>query len=152
MAFFCSIIKVFSSFLFARHNTKVPFYFSLVSVALNAFISIYFFNRIGFIIIPIATTISSWVNALLLFIFLNSKKYYSFNSLFLSIFPRIILSTFLMGYIFNYLIIFFGEKLTYYNEYKLVYLILIVLFAFIIYIVISFLTKAFKISDIKLRY
>ena len=147
-----SIIKVFSSFLFARHNTKVPFYFSLVSVALNAFISIYFFNRIGFIIIPIATTISSWVNALLLFMFLNSKKYYSFNSLFLSTFPRIILSTFLMGYIFNYLIIFFSEKLTYYNEYKLVYLILIVLFTFIIYIVISFLTKAFKISDIKLRY
>ena len=147
-----SIIKVFSSFLFARHNTKVPFYFSLVSVALNAFISIYFFNKIGFIIIPIATTISSWVNALLLFIFLNSKKYYSFNSLFLSIFPRIILSTFLMGYIFNYLIIFFSEKLTYYNEYKLVYLILIVLFAFIIYIVISFLTKAFKISDIHLKY
>ena len=138
--------------MFARHNTKVPFHFSLVSVVLNAFISIYFFNRIGFIIIPIATTISSWLNALLLFIFLNSKKYYSFNSLFLSIFPRIILSTCLMGYIFNYLIIFFSEKLTYYNEYKLVYLILIVLFTFIIYIVISFLTKAFKISDIKLRY
>ena len=147
-----SIIKVFSSFLFARHNTKVPFYFSLISVILNAFISIYFFNTIGFIIIPIATTISSWFNALLLFIFLNSRKYYSFDSLFLSIFPRIILSTFLMGYIFNYLIIFFNEKLTYYNEYKLVYLILIVLFTFIIYIVISILTKAFKIGDIKLRY
>jgi putative peptidoglycan lipid II flippase len=57
-----------------------------------------------------------------------------------------------MGYIFNYLIIFFNEKLTYYNEYKLVYLILIVLFTFIIYIVISILTKAFKIGDIKLRY
>ena len=58
-----AFIKVFSSFLFARHNTKIPFYFSLVSVLINVFISIYFFSSIGFIIIPIATTISSWINS-----------------------------------------------------------------------------------------
>ena len=30
-----SLIKVFSSFYFARHNTKLPFYISLISVLLN---------------------------------------------------------------------------------------------------------------------
>ena len=39
-----AFIKVFSSFLFARHNTKMPFYFSLVSVLINVLISIYFFS------------------------------------------------------------------------------------------------------------
>ena len=40
-----SLIKVFSTFFFARHNTKIPFYISLISVLLNIFISIIFFNR-----------------------------------------------------------------------------------------------------------
>jgi len=143
---------VFSTFLFARHNTKVPFYFSLISVILNILVSIYFFNKVGFIIIPIATSVSSWFNAFLLFIYLHNNKYYFFNSLFLGRLPRIILSTFLMGYVFNYLIILFNEKLEYLSEYKLVYLCFIVLITFIIYVVISILTKAFKISDIKLKY
>ena len=62
-----SLIKVFSAFFFARHNTKIPFYISLTSVLLNVFISVVFFKEVGFIIIPIATTISSWFNAILLF-------------------------------------------------------------------------------------
>ena len=70
-----SLIKVFSSFFFANHNTKTPFYISLISVILNIVISIYYFNEIGFIIIPIATTISSWFNAILLFVFLKIKIY-----------------------------------------------------------------------------
>ena len=52
-----SLIKIFSSFFFARHNTKLPFYISLVSVLLNIIISVIFFKKIGFIIIPIATSI-----------------------------------------------------------------------------------------------
>ena len=70
-----SLIKVFSAFFFARNNTKIPFYISLTSVLLNIFISITFFKEIGFIIIPIATSISSWFNAILLFFLLKKKIY-----------------------------------------------------------------------------
>ena len=146
-----SLIKVFSSFLFARHNTKVPFYFSFISVIVNIVISVYFFNNIGFIIIPIATTISSWFNAFLLYFYLNENSHYSFNLLFLSKFSRIILSTFLMCYVLNSLIIYFDKKLAYLSEYKLIYLLSIVLISFIIYLIFSIFTKAFKISDIKLK-
>ena len=83
-----ALIKVFSSFLFARHNTKIPFIFSLISVILNIVISLYFFNEIGFIIIPIATTISSWLNALILFIYLINKNYFEFNKVFFSSFLK----------------------------------------------------------------
>jgi len=147
-----SLIKVFSSFLFARHNTKIPFYISLFSVILNASLSIYFFGKIGFIIIPIATTISSWFNALILFLFLRYKNYFRFNLIFLSTVPKIILSTILMGYIFYLLINFFSDKLSYSYEFKLIYLILIVIFTFFVYLASSVLTKAFKLSDIKLKY
>ena len=57
-----ALIKVFSSFFFANHDTKTPFYISLISVLINILISVYYFSEIGFIIIPIATSISSWFN------------------------------------------------------------------------------------------
>ena len=147
-----SIIKIFSSFLFARHNTKIPFYFSLFSVIINIIISVYFFNKIGFIIIPIATTISSWVNALLLLIYLTSKEYFSISLNFVKSFFKIVLSTLLTSYIFYNFIKFFSQNLTYNSEYKLMTIISLVIATFIIYILISILTKAFKTSDIKLRY
>jgi len=147
-----SIIKIFSSFLFARHNTKIPFYFSVFSVIINIIISVYFFNKIGFIIIPIATTISSWVNAMLLLIYLTNKEYFSIKLKFVKSFFKILLSTLLTSYIFYNLIKFFNENLTYNSEYKLMTIILLVIATFIIYILISILTKAFKTSDIKLKY
>ena len=147
-----SIIKIFSSFLFARHNTKIPFYFSVFSVISNITISIYFFNKIGFIIIPIATTISSWLNVLLLFTYINYKKYFYLSFYLLKSFFKIILSSLLTSYLFYYLLKFYSENLTYNSEYKLITIIFIVVITFVVYILISLLTKAFKFSDIKLKY
>ena len=147
-----TIIKIFSSFLFARHNTKIPFYFSVFSVITNIIISVYFFNKIGFIIIPMATTISSWLNALLLLIYLTNKRYFSIKFNFVKSFLKIVLSTALTSYIFSNLIKFFSESLNYNSEYKLITIIFLVIITFVIYILISLLTKAFKTSDIKLKY
>tara|TARA_Y100000590_G_scaffold167337_1_gene191583 strand:- start:487 stop:2016 length:1530 start_codon:yes stop_codon:yes gene_type:complete len=147
-----SIIKIFSTFLFARHNTKIPFYFSFFSVNINIIISIYFFKEVGFIIIPIATTISSWLNVFLLFIYINRKKYYSINLAFIKSMFKIIVSTILTSYVFYNFIKFFSENLKYGSEYKLLTIILLVIITFVIYLFISILTKAFKISDIKLKY
>jgi len=147
-----TIIKIFSSFLFARHNTKIPFYFSVFSVITNILISVYFFNKIGFIIIPMATTISSWLNALLLLIYLTNKRYFSIKFNFVKSFLKIVLSTALTSYIFSNLIKFFSENLNYNSEYKLITIIFLVITTFVIYILISLLTKAFKTSDIKLKY
>ena len=147
-----SIIKIFSSFLFARHNTRMPFYFSLFSVFINVAISLYFFNKIGFIIIPIATTISSWFNSIILFIYLINKKYFLINMNLLKSLLKIILSTVLTSFVFSILIKFFSENLTYESEYKLIAIIFLAILTFIIYILISLVTKAFKISDINLKY
>jgi putative peptidoglycan lipid II flippase len=147
-----SLIKVFSAFFFARHNTKLPFYISLISVLLNVFISVVFFKEVGFIIIPIATTISSWFNAILLFIFLKTKNLFSFNLVFLNRFIKILLASVLMGIFFNYVIHFFNDKLLYEASFKAIYLIGAVLLGLIFYIVIAILIKAFKRSDINLNY
>ncbi|MDC0404797.1 murein biosynthesis integral membrane protein MurJ [Candidatus Pelagibacter sp.] len=147
-----SLIKVFSAFFFARHNTKLPFYISLISVLLNVFISVVFFKEVGFIIIPIATTISSWFNAILLFIFLKTKNLFSFNLVFLNRFIKILLASVLMGTFFNYVIHFFNDKLLYDETFKAIYLIGAVVLGLIFYLIIAILIKAFKRSDINLNY
>ena len=147
-----SLIKVFSTFFFARHNTKIPFYISLVSVLLNIFISVIFFKEIGFIIIPIATTISSWFNAILLFIFLRIKNLFSFNVVFMNRFIKIIISSILMGIFFNYMIYFFNEKFIYQESFKGIYLVGTAISGLMFYLLIAVLIKAFKRSDINLNY
>ena len=147
-----SLIKVFSIFFFANHNTKTPFYISLISVILNILISIYYFNKVGFIIIPIATTISSWFNAIVLFIFLKNNNLFSFNKIFLIRFVKIIIASIFMGVFFNFLITYFQAELLFGQNLKSLYLIISVLLGLLFYLFVSYFIKAFKMSDIKLKY
>jgi putative peptidoglycan lipid II flippase len=147
-----SLIKVFSAFFFARDNTKTPFYISLTSVLLNILISVIFFKEIGFLIIPIATTISSWFNAILLFILLKKKNLFNFNLIFIDRLMRILVATIMMGIFFNFLIYFLNEKLLYNEIFKSVYLIGTVILGLTVYILVAIFIRAFKISDIHLKY
>ena len=146
-----AFIKVFSTFFFANNDTKTPFYISLASVILNVFISIYFFKSVGFIIIPIATTISSWFNSVILFIFLKRKDLFKFNETFIYNFLKISLSSIFMGLLFRYLTLIFENQLAYNYSFKSIYLILSVLICLVFYLLLSFIFKAFKYDDIKLR-
>ena len=147
-----AFIKVFSSFLFARHNTKIPFYFSLISVSINIIISLYFFSSIGFIIIPIATTISSWINSLMLLFYLMKKNYFSINENFLFKLLNISCLSVFSAFLFSQLIRYFSDYLIYESDIKLLIIIILVIITLIFYIIASIITKAFKISDIKLKY
>ena len=147
-----SIIKVFSSFFFARHNTKTPFYISLASVILNILISVLLFKKIGFIIIPIATSISSWFNVIFLYIFMSKNKFFRFNQTFKFKFPRILFSSVCMSIVLYFSLKYFDPKLHYGESLKLLYLLLIILIAIIAYFLISYFIKAFKLEDIKIRY
>ena len=147
-----SMIKIFSSFIFARNDTKTPFYFSLISVIMNIVISVSLFSEVGFIIIPIATTISSWLNGFLLMIFVLNKNYFSFkNSFFVQLF-KILVTNFVCLGLFKLFINYFNEYFIFSNSYKFLAIIILVIFIFAFYLLFSILIKAFKISDIKLKY
>ncbi len=147
-----AIIKVFSTFLFARNNTKSPFYYSLISVLINISISIIFFQKIGFIIIPIATSISSWINVMLLFIKLSSNNYFKLENVINVSNIKIFFISGFSTYIFYLSTNLFSKFLVYESEFKLFAIILLVIFITLIYLLTSMLTKTFKYSDIKLRY
>ena len=147
-----AIIKVFSTFLFARNNTKTPFYYSLVSVVINIAISVLFFSEVGFVIIPIATSISSWVNAILLFLNLSFNNYFQMKNILNYSNLKIILASIISIYIFNLLINSFKNYLVYESDLKLIAIILLVCITVLVYIFIALITKTFKYSDIKLKY
>ena len=147
-----SLIKVFSSFFFARHNTKIPFYISLISVLLNILISIIFFKKMGFIIIPIATSISSWFNAITLYIMSKKKGFFVYNDIFLYRFPRILLSSLIMGLFFYILLNFFGDKLVYSENFKFIYLLITILLSLMCYLFISVFPLILNIYSVKLTY
>ena len=147
-----SLIKIFSSFIFARDNTKIPFYFSVISVLLNILISVYFFEDLGFIIIPIATSISSWINSILLYIYLHKEKYFQLNKKLIIQILRIFLSSTIMGICLINLISFFDNQLSFENNYKVLYLLFLVILSILIYFTASLITKAFKLNDIKIKY
>ncbi len=147
-----ALIKVFSTFFFANNNTKTPFYISLISVTLNILISLYYFKSIGFIILPIATSISSWFNCIILFVFLKNENLFQFNRIFLQRFLKIILISIIMGIFFNYLTLIFKNQLLYDFNFKSFYLILSVLFSLTFYLLGSFFINAFNYKDLHLKY
>src|SRR5210317_1382327 len=147
-----AFIKVFSNFFFANQDTKTPFYISFISVVLNILISVYFFRTVGFIIIPIATSISSWFNTIALFFILKKRNLFFFNNIFISRFIKIIFSSIMMGFLFYYLLIFLQDQLAFDQNFKSFYLILSVAIAACFYIFVSYLIKAFQLEDIKLKY
>tara|TARA_B100000963_G_scaffold147564_1_gene128457 strand:+ start:773 stop:2302 length:1530 start_codon:yes stop_codon:yes gene_type:complete len=147
-----ALIKVFSTFFFANNDTKTPFYISLFSVLLNIMISLYYFKNIGFVIIPIATSISSWFNSIVLFICLKKRSLFKFNSIFFIKLLKITFATILMGIFFKYLIIVFENQLVYNYYFKSIYLILSVLLGFIFYLLVSYFIKAFNYKDLQLKY
>ena len=146
-----SILKIFSNYFFARDDTKTPFYLSIISVILNILISVSFFNKIGFVIIPIATSISSWINVFLHFYFIKKRNLHNFDSTFVYKFPRMILSVVVMGMVLYLLLGLFSDKFIYNESWKFIYLFIIVIISLISYFLISNFSGAFKFKDIKLK-
>ena len=144
-----AFIKVFSSFVFARQNTKIPFYFSLISVIFNIIISLYFFNKIGFIIIPIATSISTWVGVFIYLYLLSSKKILLLKNQLIINFIKILISTIIMSSILLFSLDKFAYHLDYSYNYKAVYLISIVSFVGMFYLLSCYLLGILKLKNYK---
>ncbi len=146
-----SILKIFSNFFFARNNTKLPFYLSVISVIINILISVMFFRKLGFVIIPIATSISSWINVILHFYYIKKQNLHNFDRTFIYKFSRMIFSTAVMGAILYFMLGFSSDKFDYNESWKAVYLFIIVSVSLLSYFLVSNYSGAFKFKDIKLR-
>ena len=144
-----ALIKILSNFFFARDNTKTPFYISIIVVFLNILISVTFFNEIGFVIIPIATSISTWIGVLIYIYFLNSKKFLLLKNQLLINFFKILISATIMSSILLFFLDKFTNYLEYNYDYKAVYLISIIGFVGMFYLLSCYLFGILKFKNYK---
>ena len=144
-----ALIKILSNFFFARDNTKTPFYVSTFIVFLNTMISIIFFNKIGFIIIPIATSISTWIGVLIYIHLLSSKKILLLKNQLMINFSKILISTIVMSSILLFSLEKFANYLDYNYNYKALYLISIVSFVGMFYLLSCYLLGILKLKNYK---
>ena len=59
-------LKIFTPAFFAREDTRTPMNYALISIAVNAGLSISLFPIFGFLAVAYATTIAAWLQLLLL--------------------------------------------------------------------------------------
>ena len=144
-----ALIKILSNFFFARDNTKTPFYISLFVVFLNILVSISFFNKIGFIIIPIATSISTWVGVFIYVYLLNNKKILLLKKQLKINLIKILTSSIIMSLILLFSLDKFANYLDYSYNYKAIYLISIVSFVGMIYLLSCYLLGILKFKNYK---
>jgi len=144
-----ALIKILSNFFFARNNTKIPFYISTFIVLLNILISITFFSKIGFIIIPIATSISTWIGVVIYMYLLNDKNFLLLKNYLPKNILKIILSTILMSFLLTFALDYYADHLDYAYKYKSVYLLIIVGFVASVYLISCYLTGVLKTKNFK---
>ena len=144
-----ALVKILSNFFFARDNTKTPFHISIIMVTINVSISVSLFSSFGFIIIPIATSIATWIGVLIYLYFLNKKKSLLFNIGLISNFLKILASTIIMSIILVLALNIFAGYLDYMYKFKVIYLLLIVGFTGIVYLLSCRLFGILKIKNYK---
>ena len=144
-----ALIKILSNFFFARNNTKIPFYISSFIVLINIIISLTFFKEVGFIIIPVATSASTWAGVLIYFYLLNIKNFLLLQTYLIKNITKIILSTILMSFLLVFALNNYVDYLDYNYKYKSVYLLIIVSFVTVFYLISCYLTGVLKIKNFK---
>ena len=144
------LIKILVTCFFAREDTKTPLYVAVVSVIINVVLSLLLISTMREMGIALATAISAWVNAFLLFIILQFKKNLILDAIFLKNSIKILISVLVMlsgCYVLNEIV--FADLSNSDFSIKLGGLLLIIICCKIIYLTMIFMLKVLSFGDLK---
>ncbi len=91
------LIKVLVTPFFASEDTKTPVYVSLICMFINLILNLILIGPYQHIGLVIATTISAWINVILLFFLLNKKKIITFETNIISVILKSIMCSLIMA-------------------------------------------------------
>ena len=144
------LIKILVTCFFAREDTKTPLYVAVVSVIINVVLSLLLISTMREMGIALATAISAWANAFLLFIILQFKKNLILDAIFLKNSIKILISVLVMlsgCYVLNEIV--FADLSNSDFSIKLGGLLLIIICCKIIYLTMIFMLKVLSFGDLK---
>lgn len=91
------LIKVFSPGFFAREDTRTPMWFAGINVVVNIAASLALYYPLGHVGIAIATSVSAWINTVLLAGTLVRRGHFDIDDQLRRRLPRIFAAALLMG-------------------------------------------------------
>ena len=118
-------------------------------VFLNIIISLSFFKKIGFLIIPIATSISTWIGVLIFVYLLKQREYLPLQDRFFKNTFKIIISSIIMALMLITVLDRYSSYLEYTYTYKSIYLLIIVGSMGIVYLLSCYLLGLLKVKNYK---
>lgn len=144
------LIKVLVTCFFAREDTKTPLYISVISVIINIVVSLALIESMREMGIAVATAISAWINAFLLYVVLHTRNNILLDTKTIWNSAKIIISTIIMMtacYFLNE--IAFANLVFINNLTNLGLLFLVIIICKIIYIGAIFMLKVLTIDQLK---
>lgn len=144
------LIKVLSPVFFARGNTTIPVRISILCMIVNILLSIILMEYIYHVGIALATSISAWLNVILLLIMISFKDIELIRKNTIKTLIKMLCASILMGVIIFELNDIFYEILISRSSVKIFYLLFIILSGLLSYFIFSVLTGA--ISTRKIKY
>ena len=128
------MIKILVIPFFANEDTKTPIKISLFCMSINLILNLILIREFLHVGLAISTSVSAWINFILLFYILNKNLKYSFDISILKVFLKVSFASLTMSYIvlktYKFMINNF-EMYTFYNTNFI--LILCIIFGIIIY-------------------
>ena len=144
------IIKVLVSCFFAREDTKTPLYISIVSVISNIVLSLLLIESMREMGIALATAISAWINALLLYVMLSLRNNIKLDSLLVSNSIKILISSIVL------VLVIYGLKAIIFEDFvsnsillNSLFLLLTIFLTIIIYLGLVIMLKVLTINQLK---
>ena len=148
------MIKILVIPFFANEDTKTPIKISLFCMSINLILNLILIREFLHVGLAISTSVSAWINFILLFYILNKNLNYSFDISIFKVFLKVSLASLTMSYIvlktYEFMINNF-EMYTFYNTNFI--LILCIIFGIIIYSALMYFlgTKELEINKWKIQ-
>jgi len=148
------MIKILVIPFFANEDTKTPIKISLFCMSINLILNLILIREFLHVGLAISTSVSAWINFILLFYILNKNLKYSFDISIFKVFLKVSLASLTMSYIvlktYEFMINNF-EMYTFYNTNFI--LLLCIIFGIIIYSALMYFlgTKELEINKWKIQ-
>ena len=144
------LIKVLVTCFFAREDTKIPLYVSIASVVINIILSLILIQSMRETGIALATAISAWVNALLLYVILKMKDNITLDSRLINHGVKTVICSIIMGGACYYLnLTLFPHMNMHSTTNNVAALIIAIMACNIIYMTMIFMLKVLTIDELK---
>ena len=144
------LIKILVVPFFANENTKTPIQISVFCMIVNLILNLILINKFLHVGLAIATSVSAWINVIILSYYLILKEKYSFNKSIFKLLLKVIISAFFMSAVL-YLIMkinilnFLGIEIKSTN----ILLLISIFFGIVIYFFSSYLLGVEQLYDRK---